>query len=93
MHRQLLMFMLAAALPLGMSSACGDESAPNGEVVTVGLLLPFTGPTSATTRNFERAAPYAADRVNAGGGIHGRRPGVLGRRQRREGIRHWSDSL
>jgi len=54
MHRQLFTFMLAAALPLGMSSACGGESAPNGEVVTVGLLLPFTGPTSATTRNFER---------------------------------------
>ena len=79
MHRQLFTFMLAAALPLGMSSACGGESAPNGEVVTVGLLLPFTGPTSATTRNFERAALYAADRVNAGGGIHGRRLRIVSR--------------
>jgi ABC-type branched-subunit amino acid transport system substrate-binding protein len=79
MHRQLLMLMLAAALPLGMSSACGGESAPTGEVVTVGLLLPFTGPTSATTRNFERAALYAADRVNAGGGIHGRRLRIVSR--------------
>jgi ABC-type branched-subunit amino acid transport system substrate-binding protein len=79
MHRQMFTFMLAAALPLGMSPACGDESAPNGEVVTVGLLLPFTGPTSATTRNFERAALYAADRVNAGGGIHGRRLRIVSR--------------
>src|SRR4051812_19278367 len=79
MPRQLLIFMLAAALPLGMSSACGGESAPSGEVVTVGLLLPFTGPTSATTRNFERSALYAADRVNAGGGIHGRRLRIVSR--------------
>jgi len=79
MHRQLFTFMLAAGLPLGMSSGCGGESAPNGEVVTVGLLLPFTGPTSATTRNFERAALYAADRVNAGGGIHGRRLRIVSR--------------
>jgi len=79
MHRQLLIFTLAAALPLGMSSACGGESAPSGEIVTVGLLLPFTGPTSATTRNFERAALYAAERVNAGGGIHGRRLRIVSR--------------
>ena len=64
--------------PGGRERAFGDSVATDaphpasGDAVTVGLLLPFTGPTSATTRNFERAALYAADRVNAGGGIHGR---------------------
>jgi branched-chain amino acid transport system substrate-binding protein len=79
MRRQMFLFTLAAALPLGMSSACGGSAPPSGDVVTVGLLLPFTGPTSATTRNFERAALYAADRVNAGGGIHGRRLRIVSR--------------
>jgi ABC-type branched-subunit amino acid transport system substrate-binding protein len=69
---------LAIALPLAVASACSDGAA-SGDTVTVGLLLPFTGPTSATTRNFERAALYAADRVNAGGGIHGRRLRIVSR--------------
>jgi ABC-type branched-subunit amino acid transport system substrate-binding protein len=72
-------FTLAAALPVAIAAACGGGPAPADDVVTVGLLLPFTGPTSATTRNFERAALYAADRVNAGGGIHGRRLRIVSR--------------
>jgi ABC-type branched-subunit amino acid transport system substrate-binding protein len=73
-----LVSTLAIALPLALASAC-DGDGPSGDTVTVGLLLPFTGPTSATTRNFERAALYAADRVNAGGGIHGRRLRIVSR--------------
>jgi ABC-type branched-subunit amino acid transport system substrate-binding protein len=81
MRRHIFAPTLAAALPLVvvMASACGEGAAPPGDVVTVGLLLPFTGPTSATTRNFERAALYAAERVNAGGGIHGRRLRIVSR--------------
>ena len=45
--------------------------------VTIGLLLPFTGTSSATTSNFERAALYAAGRVNDGGGIHGQHLRIL----------------
>jgi ABC-type branched-subunit amino acid transport system substrate-binding protein len=79
MRRHRFAFTLAAALPVAIASACGGGSAPADDGVTVGLLLPFTGPTSATTRNFERAALYAADRVNAGGGIHGRRLRIVSR--------------
>lgn len=53
-------------------SGCADASPPTGNAVTIGLLLPFTGATSATANNFERAVLYAADRINAGGGVHGR---------------------
>ena len=79
MRTHMFALALAATLPLGLSSACGDAASSPGDAVTVGLLLPFTGPTSATTRNFERAALYAAERVNAGGGIHGRRLRIVSR--------------
>src|SRR6478735_4782690 len=79
MRLQTFMSRLLIALPLAIASACGGGAASSGDTVTVGLLLPFTGPSSATTRNFERAALYAADRVNAGGGIHGRRLRIVSR--------------
>jgi branched-chain amino acid transport system substrate-binding protein len=52
---------------------CSEPAAPAGNEVTIGLLLPFTGGTSATATNFERAVLFAADRINAGGGVHGRK--------------------
>jgi len=79
MRLQRFVSTLAITLPLATSSGCGGSDATSGDTVTVGLLLPFTGSTSATTRNFERAALYAADRVNAGGGIHGRRLRIVSR--------------
>lgn len=51
---------------------CGGAPPSGGDPVVIGLLLPFTGTASATSGNFERAVLYAADRVNAGGGVHGR---------------------
>lgn len=60
-------------------SGCGSNDAAFGDEITIGLLLPFTGTNSATTSNFERAALFAADRVNAGGGIGGRRLRVVSR--------------
>ncbi|MET0793913.1 MAG: ABC transporter substrate-binding protein [Polyangiaceae bacterium] len=68
-------FALAACLsaPVGCSS-----SSPDGlDSVTIGLLLPFTGADSATSSNFERATLYAAQRVNDGGGISGKRLRIL----------------
>lgn len=51
---------------------CGGTPPSGGDPVIIGLLLPFTGTASATSGNFERAVLYAADRVNAGGGVNGR---------------------
>jgi ABC-type branched-subunit amino acid transport system substrate-binding protein len=64
---------LAAAALAGATFGCSsDDGAAPSDAVTIGLLLPFTGSSSGTASNFERAVLYAADRVNAGGGIHGR---------------------
>lgn len=68
-----------AVLTGTLLAGCGPaEEADDGRIV-VGLLLPFTGSSSATASNFERAALYAADRINQGGGVHGRRVHVVAR--------------
>ena len=62
----------AALLPLVLPLAsCSSNAQVPSDAVVVGLLLPFTGNTAATAMNFERAALYAADRINQGGGIQG----------------------
>lgn len=62
-------------------AACGcaptDETEQGG--IVIGLLLPFTGSASATASNLERATLYAADRINAGGGIDGTKVRVVSR--------------
>ena len=63
-----------AALAL---SGCGGGAPSDGNTVTIGLLLPFTGTASATSGNFERAVLYAAGRINDGGGVQGRRLRVV----------------
>jgi ABC-type branched-subunit amino acid transport system substrate-binding protein len=68
----------AAACCLALAACTGGDAPPAGGV-TVGLLLPFTGGSSATASNFERAVLYAADRINAGGGVHGRPVRVVSR--------------
>jgi branched-chain amino acid transport system substrate-binding protein len=60
------------ALCVIAAAGCAPETEPDEEAVNVGLLLPFTGTSSATSSNFERAAMFAAGRVNAAGGIHGK---------------------
>jgi len=62
-----VMLSFVAALA-GCSSA--DEGSDNA--IKFGLILPFTGNTSATAANLERAAIYAVDRINEGGGLKGR---------------------
>jgi len=66
--------LAAAVVALAAASMGCGRTGPGdtGDAVTVGLLLPFTGDASATSSNFERAVLFAADRINAGGGIHGR---------------------
>jgi ABC-type branched-subunit amino acid transport system substrate-binding protein len=66
-----------AGLALALSG-CTSDDAPSGGMA-IGLLLPFTGSTSATASNLERAALYAADRINAGGGIAGQKVRVVSR--------------
>ena len=58
-------------------SGCGGGAPSDGNAVTIGLLLPFTGTASATSGNFERAVLYAAGRINDGGGVQGRRLRVV----------------
>jgi len=62
-------------------AACGCSSADETEKggIVVGLLLPFTGSASATASNLERATLFAADRINAGGGIDGTKVRVVSR--------------
>src|SRR5450755_3236672 len=67
-----LLRMLATAAVAGALGACSSTPGTPSDAVTIGLLLPFTGSSSGTASNFERAVLYAADRVNAGGGVHGR---------------------
>ena len=62
-------FVAAALSTLG--AGCGAKDTVDPESLTVGLLLPFTGSDSATARNFERAALFARDQVNDGGGVNG----------------------
>jgi ABC-type branched-subunit amino acid transport system substrate-binding protein len=52
-------------------AGCASGGAANSDDVIVGLLLPFTGASSANASNYERAVLYARDRINESGGIHG----------------------
>ncbi len=58
-------------------AACAATPPADPDAVKVGLLLPFTGTSAATSYNFERAVLYARDEVNAGGGIEGHRVEVV----------------
>lgn len=62
--------LLVVSLTLGLAS-CEQAPADDPESLTIGLLLPFTGADSASARNFERAALFARDQVNLGGGVKG----------------------
>lgn len=68
---------LACLLGMLGLNGCGADDVAEGDSVTVGLLLPFTGSDSATSSNFERAVLFARDQVNAGGGVGGRKLRVV----------------
>jgi ABC-type branched-subunit amino acid transport system substrate-binding protein len=65
-------------LLVGLLAACESEP-DDGDEITIGVLLPFTGASSATASNFERAVIFAKDQVNAAGGIHGKKLRVVSR--------------
>jgi ABC-type branched-subunit amino acid transport system substrate-binding protein len=69
---------LTCALLLALAGCAPEETKPEGGVV-VGLLLPFTGSASATASNLERATLFAADRINAGGGVDGTKLRIVSR--------------
>lgn len=78
MIRQSLSTSWLAAVGLLLATGCGaDNDDADGNTVTVGLLLPFTGTDSATASNFERAVLFARDEVNRGGGLEGRKLRVI----------------
>jgi ABC-type branched-subunit amino acid transport system substrate-binding protein len=70
--------VLAGALvALAQVAACAPKPVSDPDALKIGLLLPFTGTSAATSYNFERATLYARDEVNAGGGIEGRKIEVV----------------
>jgi len=60
-------------IELGTVSCTTADVQDDSNSVAIGLLLPFTGVNAGTSANFERAAIYATGRVNAAGGIRGKR--------------------
>jgi ABC-type branched-subunit amino acid transport system substrate-binding protein len=68
--------VLAVGLALLAQAACAPTPATDPNAVKVGLLLPFTGASAATSYNFERAVLYARDEVNEVG-IEGHRVEVI----------------
>jgi ABC-type branched-subunit amino acid transport system substrate-binding protein len=68
---------LVTALALASLAGCAPKPATDPDSLKLGLLLPFTGTSAATSYDFERAVLYARDEVNKGGGIEGRRLEVI----------------
>lgn len=64
---------LLAIFGLAACAAPDEELRRDDDSHTVGLLLPFTGASAATSLNFERAVLYAAERINRAGGVGGKR--------------------
>jgi branched-chain amino acid transport system substrate-binding protein len=60
-----------------LATACAPAATSDPDAVKVGLLLPYTGASSATSTNFEHAVLFARDQINAGGGVKGRRVEVI----------------
>lgn len=67
------------ALLFGLIGCSSEDPAPDSGGISIGLLLPFTGSSSATASNLERATLFAADRINAGGGINGKLVHIVSR--------------
>jgi ABC-type branched-subunit amino acid transport system substrate-binding protein len=56
-----------------------EEAKPDESGIEIGLLVPFTGSTSATASNLEEAAFFAADQINEAGGIEGQHVRIVSR--------------
>lgn len=71
--------LASLALLFGLFGCSSEDPGPESGGISIGLLLPFTGSSSATASNLERATLYAADRINAGGGIDGKQVRIVSR--------------
>lgn len=60
----------------GQAGLAEDELAP-GEPVRLGMSAPFSGPGASLGREFHRGAASCLARVNAAGGVHGRRVEIV----------------
>lgn len=74
------LLLLAWGCLVGLCACAPEDDSPDPATsITVGLLLPYTGPSAATGANFERAALMAAESVNQAGGIDGRSLRIVAR--------------
>jgi len=72
-------WLLSVAVPsIAFSTLACTQTVDNSNTVAIGLLLPFSGADTGTSANFERAAIYATESVNAAGGIRGKRLRLVG---------------
>ena len=62
---------LLVALTLGAAS-CGSDAEPAADVISVGVLLSYTGHLTADSINSERALLMAIEAANQAGGVGGR---------------------
>ncbi|KPU44510.1 hypothetical protein OXPF_15930 [Oxobacter pfennigii] len=82
--KRLLAILLAAFMTLGLA-ACGTSNQPaptptpggnqpsaEGDIV-IGVLQDITGPTSTLGKMIQDGAQWAADEINAAGGVNGRK--------------------
>jgi len=72
---------LCLALVAGPASSCVSPANldPDPEAIRIGALLPFTGDQAATGANIERSLLWAAEQINAAGGIAGKKVQIVAR--------------
>jgi neutral amino acid transport system substrate-binding protein len=75
MSRALLARSLALGAGLSLVACGGSE--PPAEGVKIGVLLPYTGESSALSANLEKASLLAAEQINRAGGVGGVRVRVI----------------
>lgn len=68
-----------ACIAAALAACVGTPADEPPDAVRIGALLPFTGEIAATGTNIERALILAADRLNAAGGVAGRKVRIVAR--------------
>ena len=76
--RRTLVLAAAAAPWLGRRVAA-QTVAPSAEPIRIGWLAALTGPSSAPAIGFNRGVVFAADEINAAGGVKGRKVEIVTR--------------
>lgn len=72
--KKLVAVTLCAALSVGMMTGCGkEEKKADDSVIKIGVLAPLTGTNAEYGKGFEIGTQMAADRINAAGGVNGRK--------------------